>query len=59
MTNLQEVIADAKKVMKANNMNFATIWKTGKSFGFNFDKKEVGYSEKDCGVKRTVVEVVN
>ena len=36
MTTLIEAIAEAKKVMAANNLTFATIWKTGKSYGFNF-----------------------
>ena len=58
MTTLNEAITDAKKIKAANEMEFATIWKTGKSFGFNFDKKEVGYSVKDGGVKRTVIAVV-
>ena len=58
MTTLNETITDAKKVMTANNLLFATIWKTGKSFGFNFDKKEVGHSVKEYGVKRTVVALV-
>lgn len=58
MTTLQEAIADAKKVKVSNNMEFATIWKTGKSFGFNFEKKEVGYSVKEFGVKRTVIAIV-
>jgi hypothetical protein len=59
MTTLNETIADAQKVMIANNLTFATIWKTGKSYGFNFDKQAVGYSVKEYGVKRTVVSVIN
>ena len=59
MTTLNEAIADAKKVMEANNLTFATIWKTGKSYGFNFDKKEVGFISKEYGVTRKVVEVIN
>jgi len=58
MITLNEAIADAKKIKSANKMEFATIWKTGKSFGFNFDKKEVGYSAKNDGVKRTVIAIV-
>ena len=58
MTTLNEAITDAKKVMNNNNLPFATIWKTGKSYGFNFDKKEVGYTENSYGVKRIVVEVI-
>ena len=59
MTTSNEAIADAKKVMEANNLTFATIWKTGKSYGFNFDKKEVGFISKEYGVTRKVVEVIN
>lgn len=59
MTNLNETIARAKEVMMANNMEFVTIWKTGKSYGFNFENKNVGYSEKEFGVKRIVVAVIN
>ncbi len=59
MTTLNETIAEAQKVMIANNLTFATIWKTGKSYGFNFDKQSVGYSVKEYGVKRTVVSVIN
>ena len=39
-------------------MDFVTIWKTRKLFGFNFDKKEIGFSVKEFGVKRTVVSVL-
>ena len=59
MTTLIEAIADAKKVMAANNLTFATIWKTGKSYGFNFEKQAVGFTTKECGVKRTVIQVIN
>jgi len=58
MTTLNEAITDAKKIKASNRMEFATIWKTGKSFGFNFDRKEVGYSAKEGGVKRTVIAIV-
>lgn len=58
MTTLIEAIADAKKVMKANNLLNATIWKTGKSYGFNFENKEIGYSYKEFGVKRKVVDKI-
>lgn len=59
MTTLNEAITDAKKVIVANNLTFATIWKTGKSYGFNFEKQELGFTTKEYGVKRTVVEVIN
>jgi len=58
MTTFNEAITDAKKIKAANKMEFATVWKTGKLFGVNFDKKEVGYSVKDGGVKRTVIAIV-
>jgi len=58
MTTLNEAITDAKKVMVANNLTFATIWKTGKSYGFNFEKQVVGFTIKEYGVKRTVVATV-
>lgn len=59
METLQQAIKSAKKVMASNKLPFATIWRTGKSFGFNFDKKDVGYSFEDCGIKRTVVQIIN
>ena len=58
MTTLHETITDAKKIKAANKIEFATIWKTGKSFGFNLDRKEIGYSAKEGGVKRTVIAIV-
>lgn len=59
MTTLQQATTDAIRVMKANNMPFVTIWKTGKSYGFNFEKKEIGFSVKEYGVKRIVINIVN
>lgn len=58
MKDLNEAIAEAKKVMAANNLPFATIWKTGKSYGFSFEKQELGFTTKEYGVKRTVVATV-
>jgi len=58
MTTLNESITDAKKIMTANNLPFATIWKTGKSYGFNFEKQAIGFTTTQCGVKRTVVATV-
>ena len=58
MKTLIETIADAKRVMTANNLTFATIWKTGKSYGFNFEKQEVGFITKEYGIKRTAVAIV-
>jgi cell division septum initiation protein DivIVA len=59
ITSLSEAISDAKKVMKANKLPFATIWKTGESYGFNFEKREVGYETNQYGVKRIVVAVID
>lgn len=59
MNNLTETIERAKEVMIANNMAFVTIWKTGKSFGFNFESKAVGFKTVEYGVKRQVVAVIN
>jgi hypothetical protein len=59
INKLNETIETAKKIMNSSNLPFATIWKTGKSYGFNFDKKEVGYICIEYGVKRTVVAVIN
>jgi hypothetical protein len=58
MTTLNEAITTAKKVMTSNDLPFATIWKTGKSYGFNFDKKEIGFKTSDSGVNRTVVDII-
>ncbi len=58
MENLNETIIKAKKVMMANNMPFVTIWKTNKSYGFNFENKQKGFSFKEYGVKRTVVDII-
>ena len=58
MNNLTETIEKAKEVMTANNMAFVTIWKTGKSFGFNFESKPVGFKTIEYGVKRQVVAVI-
>lgn len=55
---MNETIKDAKKIMTANNLPFATIWKTGKLYGFNFEKKEVGFIENQYGVKREVVSII-
>jgi len=58
MTTLNEAITDAKKIMIANNLTFATIWKTGKSYGFNFEKQIIGFTTKEYGVKRTVITII-
>lgn len=59
MNNLNETITRAKEIMIANKMEFVTIWKTGKSYGFNFENKKVGYSVKENGIKRIVIAVIN
>ncbi len=58
METLQEAISSAIRVKEANKMDFATIWKVGKSFSFNFENKNVGYSITEYGVKRTVLAIV-
>ncbi|HRH57407.1 MAG TPA: hypothetical protein PLS10_07130 [Chitinophagales bacterium] len=58
ITTLNEAIADAIRVKTANNMPFATIWKTGKSYGFNFEKKEIGFTTNEYNVKRIVIAIV-
>jgi hypothetical protein len=55
---LIQAITDAKKVMNANNLTTATIWKTGKSYGFNFEKQLIGFTQNEYGIKRTVVEII-
>ena len=57
MTSLQETIKQALKIKELNNMPFVTIWKTGKSLGFNFENKPVGYEVSEFGVKRVCVGV--
>ena len=59
MKTLIEASTEAEKVMIANNLNFATIWKTGKSYGFNFEKQVLGFTTKEYGIKRKVVEIIN
>ena len=58
MNNLTETITRAKEVMTANNMTFVTIWKTGKSFGFNFESKPLGFKSVEYGVKRQVIAII-
>lgn len=62
-TELQEVKQQAEKVAKNNSLKFATIWETktrkSVSYGFNFDPKEKGFTTKEGGVTRTVIEVLN
>ena len=57
MTNLNETIARAIQIKEQNNINFVTIWKTGKLFGFNFDNKPIGFTTKEYGIKRTVIGI--
>jgi len=59
MEDLKNTIDQAKKVMESNNLKFATIWKTNKSLGFNFDPKPIGYKIEDAGVIRKVIFIVN
>lgn len=57
LKDLSETIQRAVEVKELNNLSFVTVWKTGKLFGFNFDKKPVGYESVEFGVKRIVVGV--
>jgi len=57
MRDIEETIKRAVEIKKLNHLPFVTIWKTGKLFGFNFEKQAVGYSTKEYGVTRTVVGV--
>lgn len=57
LANLQETIKRGIEIKELNNLPFVTIWKTGKLFGFNFDRKPIGYESKEFGVTRTVVGV--
>jgi hypothetical protein len=58
MNTVTETIAKAQLVIKATNMPFATIWKVGKSYSFNFENVQIGYSVKEYGVKRTVIAII-
>ena len=56
---IEETIEQAKEIIARHDyLTFATIWKTGKYYGFNFKQHEVGYSYKEYGIKRTVVHVL-
>ena len=57
MSDLQETIKRAIEIKELNNLSFVTIWKTGESFGFNFDKKPIGFIHKDYGITREVIGV--
>ncbi len=57
MQHINDTITRAIEIKKLNNLSFVTIWKTGKSFGFNFDKKPMGYKTKEYGVVREVVGI--
>lgn len=57
LDNLQETIKRGIEIKELNNLPFVTVWETGKLFGFNFDRKPIGYESKEFGVTRTVVGV--
>lgn len=57
MKDLNEIIKSAIQIKKLNGFEFVTIWKTGQLFGFNFDKKEIGFKTKEFGVTREVIGV--
>ena len=60
---LNETIATATRVMNASAFNFASIWETktrkSTSLGFNFDAKPIGFTTKEKGVVRTVIQIIN
>ena len=58
MNTILETIAKAKEVMTNNNLQFATIWKVGKSYSFNFENKNIGFQVIEYGVKRKVIAVI-
>lgn len=58
MKTKQQAIEAAKEIMNRNNMSFATIWKISNVYGFNFENFQIGYSVKEYGIKRTVIEIV-
>jgi hypothetical protein len=57
MTTLNQAIEQATEKLNSNSeLTFVTIWKTGKSYGFNFENVSIGYSERDNGVTRKAVK---
>ena len=57
-SDLNEVIEQAIKVKKLNNLDFVTVWRTNdKCYGFNFENKNFGHVEYSYGDKREVVGV--
>lgn len=56
---IEAVKTDARRIMNANVLPYATIWETKTSkttaYGFNFENKPVGFTTKEGGVVRTVV----
>ncbi len=59
MENLTKTIEKAKEVMINSNMPHVTIWATKSRktliYGFNFEKREIGFTSKEYGVTRKVV----
>lgn len=58
LKDLKETINRALEIKAINNLSFVTIWKTGELFGFNFDKKPVGYESKEFSLVRKVIAVL-
>lgn len=53
---MNEAIQEALEKKAFYDMQFVTVWLTNnKSYGFNFDKKELGHVEYSYGDKREVV----
>jgi hypothetical protein len=55
---METTIIDARKIMKKHNLPFATIWKIGESYGFNFENKPIGHIEKQDGIEMTVINII-
>lgn len=62
LNQIDAVKADARRIMDANVLPYATIWETKTSkttgYGFNFENKPVGFTAKEGGVIRTVVDKI-
>ena len=57
LKDLKETIDRAVTIKELNNLPFVTVWKTGKLYGFNFDKKPIGFEIKENRIKRKVIGV--
>lgn len=60
MTTLNQAIEQATEKLNSNSeLTFVTIWKTGKSYGFNFENVTIGNSYKEYGVTRKAVKRID